>query len=174
MGNFDIKSDIFSDGTLTSRSRVYQQQAEGQKYRVRLAQFFREFERLANQSQGITDFEVERIIEGFLSNMSETKLYEKMQYSIDRYRFNQEAKRLRDNFAAAGGIFADFIAQLKRDNANYRLPGEVDNIFALLQQEKVAAVQVEAGVFISVDVGKTVEVPVQDARTKHLLHLLAH
>ena len=174
MGNFDIKSDIFSDGTLTSRSRVYQQQAEGQKYRVRLAQFFREFERLANQSQGITDFEVERIIEGFLSNMSETKLYEKMQYSIDRYRFNQEAKRLRDNFAAAGGIFADFIAQLKRDNANYRLPGEVDNIFALLQQEKVAAVQVAAGVFISVDMGKTVEVPVQDARTKHLLHLLAH
>lgn len=44
----------------------------------------------------------------------------------------------------------------------------------MLQQEKVTAVQVQAGVFISVDVGKTIEVPVQDARTKHLLHLLAH
>lgn len=43
VGNFDIKSDIFSDGSLTSRSRIYQQQTEGQKYKVRLAQFFREF-----------------------------------------------------------------------------------------------------------------------------------
>jgi hypothetical protein len=37
---------------------------------------------LVAQSQGITDFEVERIIEGFLSNMTDTKLYQKVQYSI--------------------------------------------------------------------------------------------
>ena len=58
VGNFDIKSDVFSDGSLTMRSRVYQQQTETQKYKTRLVQFFREFERLSNQSQGITDFEV--------------------------------------------------------------------------------------------------------------------
>lgn len=57
-GNFDIKSDVISDGSLTMRSRVYQQQTETQKYKARLGQFFREFERLSNQSQGITDFEV--------------------------------------------------------------------------------------------------------------------
>lgn len=62
VGNFDIKSDVFSEGTLASRSRVFQQQTDGQKYKTRLVQFFREFERLVNQSQGITDFELERIL----------------------------------------------------------------------------------------------------------------
>lgn len=42
VGNFDIKSDVFSEGTLTSRSRVFQQQTEGQRYKTRLVQFFRE------------------------------------------------------------------------------------------------------------------------------------
>jgi hypothetical protein len=43
VGNFDIRSEVFSEGTLTARSRVYQQQTEGQRYKIRLAQFFREF-----------------------------------------------------------------------------------------------------------------------------------
>lgn len=89
IGNFDIKSDVFSDGSLTTRSRVYQQQTETLKYKTRLVQFFREFERLSNQSQGITDFEIERILEGFLINMPETKLYAKMQFSIQQYQQNQ-------------------------------------------------------------------------------------
>ena len=62
---------------------------ENQKYQTGLVQFFREFERLANQSQGITEFEVERILEGFLNNMRETKLYETVQTSIERYRIVQ-------------------------------------------------------------------------------------
>jgi hypothetical protein len=176
VGNFDIKSDVFSEGMLSSRSRVYQQQTEAQKFKIRLAQFFREFERLSNQSQGITDFEVERILEGFMSNMTESKLYEKMQYSIERYQSTQEFRRLQENFTIAAGIFAEFVAQLQRDNANYQLPAGVENIFALLQQEKVMAIQVQTGaIFVNLDSGsKVVEVPVQDARTKHLLHLLAH
>lgn len=75
VGSFDIKSDIFNESALASRSRIYQQQPEASKYRTRLVQVFREFERLVGQSQAITDFEIERIIEGFLSNMPETKLY---------------------------------------------------------------------------------------------------
>ncbi len=43
VGNFDIKSDVLSENTLNSRSKVYQQQTEGQKYKTRLVQFFREF-----------------------------------------------------------------------------------------------------------------------------------
>jgi hypothetical protein len=45
----------------------------------------------------------------------------------------------------------------------------------LLQREKVEAVQYATGA-INIDMGaisKVVEVPVQDARTKHLIHLLA-
>jgi len=46
----------------------------------------------------------------------------------------------------------------------------------LLQREKVVALQAESkAIFIDVDVSaKIIEVPVQDARTKHLIHLLAY
>lgn len=76
LGSFEIKPDAFGENLLASRSKVYQQQPEPVRYKTRLVQFFREFERLLNQVHGITDFEVERIIEGFISNnMPETKLY---------------------------------------------------------------------------------------------------
>jgi hypothetical protein len=54
--------------------------------------------------------------------MTESKLYQKVQYSIEKYRLNQDYRRLRENFAAAAAIFTDLVAQLRRDNANYRLP----------------------------------------------------
>lgn len=48
------------------------------------------------------------------------------------------------------------------------------NIFDILQREKIQAYKTEGGViFVSDFSQKTVEVPVQDARTKHLLHLFA-
>jgi hypothetical protein len=45
--------------------------------------------------------------------MTETKLYEKMQYSIEKYRSMQDFKRLKENFAIAAGFFNEFVAQLK-------------------------------------------------------------
>ena len=62
VGYFDIKVDALNEKTLASRSKVLQQQTDGSKYRTRIIQMFREFERMMNQSQGFTDFEVERII----------------------------------------------------------------------------------------------------------------
>ncbi len=48
------------------------------------------------------------------------------------------------------------------------------NIFDILQREKIQAYKTEGGaIFVSDFSQKTVEVPVQDARTKHLLHLFA-
>lgn len=46
----------------------------------------------------------------------------------------QEYNRLKENFSAAAAIFDDFVTQLKRDNVDYRLPREVENIFELLQR----------------------------------------
>ena len=43
IGNYDIKSDAFSESNLTSRSRAYHQMPEQSKYKTRLVQFFREF-----------------------------------------------------------------------------------------------------------------------------------
>ena len=61
--------------------------------------------------------------------MGETKLYQKAQFSLERYRQLQDYKRLKENFSIAAGLFEDFVAQLKIDNANYRLPQQVSNIF---------------------------------------------
>lgn len=48
------------------------------------------------------------------------------------------------------------------------------NIFDILQREKVQAYRTEKGaLFVSDYSQRTVQVPVQDARTKHLLHLFA-
>lgn len=62
VGNFDIKADVFSEKTMGSRSRVYQQQTDGQKYKTKLVQLFRELERLTTQAvqggQGPTDADI--------------------------------------------------------------------------------------------------------------------
>jgi hypothetical protein len=55
VGSFDINADIFAENALSSRSRVFQQQSEAGKYKTRLVQLFREFERLSKQTHGITD-----------------------------------------------------------------------------------------------------------------------
>ena len=41
IGSFDIKSDVFSEHSLSSRSRVYQQMPELSKNKTKLVQFFR-------------------------------------------------------------------------------------------------------------------------------------
>lgn len=57
VGNFDIKPDLLNGGSSSiSRARTFDQKTDNQKYRTKLVQFFREFERLSNQSQGIVDF----------------------------------------------------------------------------------------------------------------------
>jgi len=111
--------------------------------------------------------------------MPETKLYEKMQFSIEKYHRMQDYQRIKQNFAIAAGLFNDFVTVLGRDNVSFKLPKEAENIFELLSRDKVTAVQVQSGaIFVDLDVTststRTVEVPVQDARTKHLIHLLAH
>jgi len=81
--------------------------------------------------------------------MPETKLYQKMQLSIQNYRNMQNYKRLQENFSAAAGLFGEFVNQLTRDNIGYHLPGAVDNIFWLLQEEKIVAMPINGTVVIN-------------------------
>jgi hypothetical protein len=178
VGNIDIRAETFTSGAgLANRSRVLQQMPDLQKYRVKLVQFFREFERLGSQQQGFTDFEVERILEGFISTMNETKLYEKMQLSLQNYRNSQEHLRIKENFAVAAGLYAELLASL-RANSSIQLPLAGENIFELLQREKVVAAQVQSGsVFVNLadsSAARFVEVSVQDEKSKQLIHVLAH
>ena len=106
--------------------------------------------------------------------MNETKLYQKVRNSLDMFALTFEHQRLHENFSVAATIFGDIIAKLKKQNLNTGLPFEIDNLFELLHRDKITAYQVPVGnIFIDMDAkSKVVEVPVQDVRTKHLIHLL--
>lgn len=57
----------------SSRSKGYQSQTPNQKNKTQLIQLFREFER-ANNQDGISDADVERILEGFLVGFSGSRI----------------------------------------------------------------------------------------------------
>ena len=80
---------------------------------------------------------------------------------------------MKDNFAAAAGIYQQGIEQLRLEHPQVRVNFE-RNLFDILQRENVQAFKAETGaIFVNDYSQRTVEVPVQDARTKHLLHLFA-
>lgn len=73
----------------------------------------------------------------------------------------------------AAGIYQQGAEQLRNENPGIKINFE-RNLFDILQRENVQAFKSEKGaVFINDFSQRTVEVPVQDARTKHLLHLFA-
>lgn len=71
------------------------------------------------------------------------------------------------------GLYKAQMERLRRENPGLRI--ELDNNFLdLLGNDKVAVERIDGGtVFMERYVEKTVEVPVQDSRSKYLLHLLA-
>lgn len=64
----------------------------------------REFERLFAQP-GATQDQVERIIEGFLTEFKGSRIYEDVETSLKRFKAEEDLKRLRENFAAAATIY---------------------------------------------------------------------
>ncbi len=60
--------------------------------------------------------------------MNDTKLYEKMQLSLQNYRNSQEYLRIKENFAVAAGLYAELLASLK-GNSSIQLPLAAENIF---------------------------------------------
>ena len=81
--------------------------------------------------------------------------------------------RLKEQFGVAVGLFQGFIDRLKRENPSLRI--DIDaKVFDILKDHKIAIFKT-AGDIVHLErfSERTVEVPVQDARTKHLIHLLA-
>ena len=100
-------------------------------------------------------------------------MYESVQTTIRRERIETDFERLRNNFAAAAGIYQQYLNELRTKHPEVRI-GLESNLFEILQRERVQAYQVQGGaVFIDNFSQKTIEVPVQDIRTKSLLHVLA-
>jgi len=81
--------------------------------------------------------------------------------------------RLREQFQAAISIYQNQIEKIKKDNPGIRI--DVDTrLFEMLREQKLSVFKL-AGDIVHLErfSERTVEVPVQDARTKHLMHLLA-
>lgn len=81
----------------------------------------REFERLFMQ-QGITQEQVERVIEGFLTEFKGSRVYEEVAIAQRRQKAEEDLKRLKENFAAAASIYQQGLEQLKIDNPNIHIP----------------------------------------------------
>lgn len=172
VGNFDIRADVLAKDGASSRSKGYQSQTQNQRTKTQLIQMFREFER-ANGPEGISDADAERILEGFLVGFNGSRIKESVDLSIARRKLEDDYNRLKEQFGVAVGYFQGFIDKIRRDNPGVRL--DIDaKVFDVLKDHKIAIFKT-AGDIVHLErfSERTVEVPVQDARTKHLIHLLA-
>ena len=100
------------------------------------------------------------------------KLYNAVQREADLEKSLRDIETLRANFASAASIWKNqlsrFVAKYPTERAD--LDYEITNI---LQRANVSAYTVNGTEIVEVTSSKTVEVPVQDSRTKHLIHMLA-
>jgi len=81
--------------------------------------------------------------------------------------------RLKDQFGVSVGIFQGLIERLKKENPGLRI--DIDQrVFDILKDHRISVYKTGGDiVHLERFSERTVEVPVQDARTKHLIHLLA-
>lgn len=102
-----------------------------------------------------------------------TRIKESVDLSIARRKIEDDYNRLKEQFGVSVGYFQAFIDRLRRDNPSLRI--DVDpRVFDVLKDHKIAIFKT-AGDIVHLErfSERTIEVPVQDARTKHLIHLLA-
>ena len=85
----------------------------------------------------------------------------------------KDLETLRSNFASAASVWKNQLTRLtsKYPTERAELDFEITNI---LQRTNVVAYNVKGLETVEVFSEKTVQVPVQDSRTKHLIHLLSN
>ena len=105
--------------------------------------------------------------------LSGTRIKESVDLAISRRKMEEDYIRLKDQFGVAVGIFQTAIEKLKRDNPALRF--DIDQrVFDILKDHRISVYKTGGDiVHLERFSERTVEVPVQDARTKHLIHLLA-
>lgn len=172
VGSFEIKADVLTKDGAASRSKGFQNLSQNQKSKAQLIQMFREFERFNNQD-GIADADAERILEGFLVGFNGSRIKESVDLAIARRKIDDDYVRLKEQFGVAVGIFQGLIERLKKENPGLRI--DIDaKVFDILKDHKIAIFKTGGDiVHLERFSERTVEVPVQDARTKHLIHLFA-
>lgn len=105
--------------------------------------------------------------------LGDSRIKESVSLAIERRKMQDDYDRLREQFQAAISIYQNQIEKIKKDNPGIRI--DVDTrLFEMLREQRLSVFKL-AGDIVHLErfSERTVEVPVQDARTKHLMHLLA-
>ena len=135
-GSFEIKSDLLAKDGAQSRSKAFQGQNQNQKNRTQLIQLLREFERI-NNSEGISDQQIEKVLEGFLVGLGDMRIKESVTKSIERRKMEGDYERLREQFQAAISIYQNQIEKIRKDNPGIKI--EVDTrLFEMLREQKLS------------------------------------
>lgn len=172
IGSFDIKSDSLTKDGAKSRSDAYANLPANKKNKTQLIQFFRQFEKL-NNSDGISADDIDKSLEGFILSLEGSRFRENIEVRIRRRRIEEDYERLQQQFGAAVGIFQSTLEKVRSQNSNIRIDTD-PQIFSMLKEHKINVYKTSGDVLhLERFSERTVEVPVQDARTKHLLHLFA-
>ena len=74
-----------------------------------------------NNADGISDAEIERVMEGFLVGLGGSRIKESVSKSLERWKMEQDHLRLKDQFQAAVSIYQNQIEKLKKDNPGMRI-----------------------------------------------------
>jgi len=84
-------------------------------------------------------------MEGFLMELNNTRLYERVRTATERTIVEQDYKRLKENFEIASGLYQSEIEKIRKEHPNIRL--QIDNrLFDILRQERVEAYKASSGV----------------------------
>lgn len=114
------------------------------------------------------------MLEGFLVGLNGSRIKESVEVSIQRRKMEEDYHRIKDQFGVAVGIFQSQIEKVKREGGSSSRFDVDTKIFDILKDQKITVFKTSNDiVHLERFSERTVEVPVQDARTKHLMHMLA-
>ena len=140
------------------------------KTRGSMVVLFREFERLLNNPNVVQD-DIDKALEGFLTGMEGSRWRVTVQDLIERNKWRTQYDNLTSKFAAAAGLWR---GQLTKLGQKFGTVVDFDSdISDLLKNTNVTVSVVNGVVQVERFSEKTIEIPVQDVRTKKLIHSLA-
>lgn len=126
-----------------------------------------------NSVEGISTDEIDRALEGFMLNLEGSRWRESVETRLRRRQAEENYNRLKEQFGAAISIMDSLLVRIRTEIPSFNLSLDT-KIFEMLKEHKINVYKVAGDVLNLETVSqRTIEVPVQDARTKHLLHLLA-
>ena len=92
---------------------------------------------MSNNQGGISDADIERVLEGFLVGLGGTRIKESVDLAISRRKMEEDYLRIKDQFGVAVGIFQGLIERIKKENSGLRI--DIDQkVFDILKDHRIS------------------------------------